>query len=130
MQEAAAPAWRSSQCGSGANSLAQAGRAGLGVFGLVCVEWACPCVHETMKLHALCQVCLSSSAGMSLGTLCVHSENCCVPRLSAVSFALGGAYCHQTCLTLGKYFKCVITEIGSRLQFCAVQMIDVLIEED
>lgn len=76
---------------------------------------------------------LSSSDGMSLhtplcaGVLCTLRTAVCP---GSVRFGPGHVYCHQTCLILGKYFKCVITGIGSRLLSCAVQMIDMLIEED
>lgn len=54
-------------------------------------------------------------------------QGCC--SLSAVRFGPGDVYCDQICLIIGKYFKCVITEIASRLLSFAVQMIDMLIEE-
>lgn len=98
-------------------------------FGFVCGEWTCPCVHEIVsQTHFMPCVRsdLSSSVGMHTslcaGLLCSH--NCCV------SFGPADVYCDQTCLRLGRYFKCVFTEIGSRLLFCAVQTIDMLIGED
>lgn len=137
-QEAAAPAWHSShvwvQVAAPLHMEAEQARGHLGSFVLVGPATVGMKSHPKLIFMPCGRFDLTNSVGMFLHpTVCrgvMHSQNCCVPRLSAVRFGPGDVYFDQTCLILGKYFKRVIIEIGRRLSFCAVQMMDMLIEED